>query len=86
MDGTSSCDCDAKHVYVIARRWHRGHNTTAPARIVRRMTQDAYLVEFLTPGPGSSQQAAYRSAMAVALDDINYVDAMEITPEITPGA
>lgn len=80
MDGTSECNCDAKFVPVVARRWHRGHDTTAPARIVRRLTQDSYLVEFLTPGPGEPQQMAYRYAMAVALDDINFVDAMEITP------
>lgn len=80
MDGTSDCDCDAKFVPVVARRWHRGHDTTAPAKIVRRLTQDSYLVEFLTPGPGEPQQMAYRYAMAVAIDDINFVDAMEITP------
>lgn len=79
IEGTSECDCDAKFVPVVARRWHRGHNTTAPAQIVRRLTKDSYLVEFVTPGPGEPQQAAFRYAMAVALDDIAYVDAMEIT-------
>lgn len=80
-DGTAECDCDAKHVPVVARRWHRGHTTTAPARVLSRLTQDAYLVEFLTKGPGQPRQAAYRYAMAVSLDDVPFLDAMPITPQ-----
>lgn len=78
MDGTSECDCDAKYVHVIARRWHRGHCTTAPARVIARINEDTYVVEFLTEGPGQKRQSTYRSALGVALDDITYLGAMEI--------
>lgn len=78
MDGTSECDCDAKYVYVIARRWHRGHCTTAPAKVIARISADSYVVEYLTEGPGPDQQGAYRSALAVALDDVAYLEAMEV--------
>lgn len=80
QDDMSECDCDAKYIHVIARRWHRSHYTTAPARVIARIAADSYVVEFLTPGPGEPRQGAFRYAMAVALDDITYVDAMEITP------
>jgi hypothetical protein len=77
-EGMSECDCDAKHVHVIARRWHRSHATTAPARVIARITTDAYLVRFLTPGPGQPEQAAYRHAMGVAPDDAATLDALPI--------
>jgi hypothetical protein len=77
-EGMSECDCDAQHVHVIARRWHRGHATTAPARVIARITTDAYLVQFLTEGPGQPEQAAYRQAMGVAPDDAATLDAMPI--------
>lgn len=78
MDGVSECDCDAKYVYVIARRWHRGHYTMAPAKVIARISDDNYVVEFLTPGPGNDQQGAMRGTLGVALDDIGYLGAMEI--------
>ena len=78
MDGTSECDCDAKYVYVIARRWHRGHYTMAPAKVIARISEDNYVVEFLTPGPGNDQQGAMRGTLGVALDDIGYLGAMEV--------
>jgi hypothetical protein len=77
-DGMSECDCDAKYVHVIARRWDRGHATTAPARVIARVTQDAYVVEFLTPGPGQPRQAAFRDALGVAPDDVSTLDSMAI--------
>jgi len=78
MDGTSECDCDAKYVYVTARRWHRGHFTIAPAKVIARLNEATYVVEYLTPGPGNDQQGVMRAALGVALDDIPYLEAMEV--------
>lgn len=78
LSGLSECDCDARYVHVIARRWHRGHATTAPARVIARITPDAYLVEFLTPGPGQPEQAAYRQFIGVAPDDVSTLDSMVV--------
>lgn len=81
QDGLSECDCDAKYVHVIARRWDRGHDTTAPARVIARITQDVYLVEFLTAGPGAPVQAAYPQAMGIAPDDVSTLVTMDIDDE-----
>lgn len=73
---------DPKLIHVIARRWSQGNCVTAPAKVVGRITEDAYLVEFLADGPGGQQQAAYKYALGVALDDMAALDAMEITGEL----
>jgi hypothetical protein len=82
LDEMSLCDCDARYLHVIARRWHHGHATTAPARVIARITADAYLVQFLTPGPGHPRQIAYRYALGVAPDDVTTLDGMDIEPHL----